>query len=99
MAADEPLAFQCDRAADIARDGTVAPENLRATIVDVERVDSKRGHGEVPGLAAARGTGNHDHARTAHRGPQPVSRVVSDSGRMSGGSSVDTRSPLTLMTP
>ncbi len=70
----------------------------RSPVVDVERVHAERRHREVPRLAAARRTRDHDHPRTRHS-DQPVSTVVSDSGRMSGGSSFDTRLPPASMTP
>ena len=65
----EALALLGHRAAHVARDRTVAPEDLCAAVVDIERVDAESCDREVPGLAAARWTCNNDHAHARHRDP------------------------------
>ncbi len=53
VVAHEALALLRNGATHVARDRSVAPEDLRAAIVDIERIDAERRHGEVPRLSRA----------------------------------------------
>ena len=62
----EAFALIGDRNTDRARDRTIAPQNLRAAVVDVEGVDAKGCDGEVACFAAPRRARDHNHARSRH---------------------------------
>ena len=49
------LALLCYAAPHVARNRAIASEDLRTTVVDVESIDTKRRHGEIPRLAATPG--------------------------------------------
>lgn len=70
------LALLRDGAPHVAWNGAVAAEDLRAAVVDIERVDAEGRDGEEPRLAAAWWTGDDDHARTRHRGSARFERRV-----------------------
>jgi hypothetical protein len=64
--AHEALTFLGYGAAHVRRNGPVAAEDLCAAVVDVERVDAERGHGEERRFAAARWSRDDEHARSRH---------------------------------
>ncbi len=97
----EALALLRDRTTHVTRDRAIASEDLRATVVDVERVDAERRHGEVPRLAAARRAGYYYHAWARHRGSAGLQRRVRlrehvgrQSGRHEIAACVDDTEPL-----
>ena len=94
----ESLALLGHRAPDMTRDSAIAAETLRAAVVDIEAIDSESVTGNelvfpLPGGPAT------TIIRGRVRQRYPVSSVVSDSGNMSGGSSVDASLPSASMMP
>jgi len=72
----ETLTLPGNRPAKVTGDRVIAALDLRAPIVDVERVDSERSHREVGRLAAAGRTRDHDHPRARHAASPGLERRV-----------------------
>jgi len=72
---NEMLAFGRHRATNVPRDAAVASENLRASVVDVERVEADRADGEVRRLSPAGRSRNHEHPSSRHASSRLERRV------------------------
>lgn len=63
-------------ATNVARNRTVAAQNLSASVIDVEAIDAKTSHGKRAGLPTSRRTCDDNHPRTGHAASPCLERRV-----------------------
>jgi hypothetical protein len=76
VALHEAFALLRHRATNVARNRTVAAQNLGASVIDVEAIDSERCDRERAGLPATRRTSDYNHPRPGHAASPRLKRRV-----------------------
>jgi hypothetical protein len=76
VALHETFALPRHGTANVARDRAIAAQDLRASIVDIERIDTESGHRKRAGLPTSGRTSNHDHPRPDHAASPRLERRI-----------------------